>query len=85
MPITDAAKILENSPTIYSKLTIEPVYYKASVGAGLESRLYNESEIITFEDAAEQVGDTTYTYNNIGLVYKATKEQKFNLAYVQMS
>ena len=58
--------------------------YKASVGAGLESRLYNDSETIVFEDAAEQAGDVNYGHINIGLIHKAAKQEKFNAVYAQL-
>ena len=78
MVIQDAAKVMENSPTIYAKLSISPVAQNAAIGAGLEARLYNEAENIIFEDLAEQAGEEYYSYNNIGLVHKATKHESFN-------
>ena len=76
--ILDASKVMDNSPTIYSMLKLKPVAHDASVGVGLKSRLYNEKESITFEDIEEQEGDALYTYNDIGLVHKAKKNEKFN-------
>ena len=82
--LTEACKNIENSPTIYSKLSMAQIDYKASVGAGLESRLYNDSETIVFEDAAEQAGDVNYGHINIGLIHKAAKQEKFNAVYAQL-
>lgn len=44
---------------------------------GLESKLYSEGSI-TFEDLEEQGGEEYYSYNDIGLVHKANKEEVFN-------
>lgn len=82
MVISDAAKVMENSPSIYAKLSISPVSQNAEIGAGLESRLYNETENIVFEDLEEQAGDESYGYNNIGLVHKATEQESFNVIKV---
>ena len=82
MVISDAAKVMENSPTIYAKLSISPVAQNAAIGAGFETRLYNETKNIVFEDLEEQAGNENYTYNNIGLVHKATKQETFNVIKV---
>ena len=78
MVIQDAAKVMENSPTIYAKLNIEPVASQAALGAGMESRLYNETETTVFEDLEEQAGNTDYKYNNIGLIHQAKTQETFN-------
>ena len=82
MVISDAAKVMENSPTIYAKLSISPVAQNATIGAGLKSKLYNEAENIVYEDLTEQAGEAYYTYNDIGLVHKATKQESFNIIKV---
>ena len=78
MVIQDAAKVMENSPAIYAKLSISPVAQNAEIGAGLESRLYNETETTVFEDLEEQAGNTDYGYNNIGLIHQAKTQETFN-------
>ena len=78
MVIQDAAKVMENSPTIYAKLNIKPVASQAALGAGMESRLYNETETTAFEDLDEQAGNIDYGYNNIGLVHQAKTQETFN-------
>ena len=78
MVIQDAAKVMENSPTIYAKLNIEPVASQAALGAGIESRLYNETEATVFEDLDEQAGNTDYTYHNIGIIHRAGEQETFN-------
>ena len=78
LTILDAAKTLDNSPTIYAQVMIKPVADAASAGAGLESKLYNDKEKIVYEDLGEQKGDGIYAYNNIGLVHKAKSVEKFN-------
>ena len=78
MVIQDAAKVMENSPTIYAKLNIEPVASQAALGAGIENRLYNETETIAFEDSEEQTGNHDYGYNNIGLIHQAKTQETFN-------
>lgn len=78
MVISDTAKVMENSPTIYAKLNIEPVARQAALGAGMENRLYNETETTVFEDLDEQAGNIDYTYNNIGLVHQAKTQETFN-------
>lgn len=82
--VLDSCKNMENSPSIYSKLSIEPIEYNASIGAGLETRLYNKIESTIFEDLSEQSGNENYSYNNIGLIHRASKQEKFNTAYVQL-
>ena len=84
MVISDAAKVMENSPTIYAKLNLAPIAMQAAIGAGMESRLYNKIESTIFEDLAEQLGNENYSYNNIGLIHKASKQEKFNTVYVQL-
>lgn len=76
--ISDAAKVIENSPTIFAKLRIATVAEQSAIGAGLESRLYNQTEDIAFEDLQEQAGDDNYSYPNAGLIHKATKQETFN-------
>ena len=78
MVIQDAAKVMENSPTIYAKLNIEPVASQAALGAGMENRLYNETEATVFEDLEEQAGNANYTFSNIGLIHKAKQQESFN-------
>ena len=82
MVISNAAKVMENSPTIYAKLNLTSIATQAAIGAGLKNKLYNEAENIVFEDLTEQAGDENYTYNNIGLVHKATKQESFNVIKV---
>lgn len=82
MVIQEAAKVMENSPTIYAKLSIEPVAQQTAISAGLENRLYNDEEDVAFEDLEEQAGDNTYEYNNIGLIHQAQKRETFN--YVKL-
>ena len=78
MVIQEAAKVMENSPSIFAKLRIATVAEQSAIGAGLENRLYNQEEYIAFEDLEEQSGNDTYKYNNIGLVHQAQKQEKFN-------
>lgn len=83
--ISDAAKIIENSPVIYARMKMQPIAAQAAVGAALESRLYQADDDIAYEDSDEQEGNEDYSYSNVGIVHKAVARERFNYVELRMS